>query len=419
MRWFSDKGAGPVETRVEPTFTASAPAQNDLTRPEAWGIVSGGGTAAGKVVTEGTSLSLPAVLQALRILTGVFAMTPLIYYRKGPNGRDRATDSPLYKLLQRDPNEVQTPFAFKELLLSDVVIRGRFNAWISRRTVDYMPVALTRLDPNRVKVLSSFDKAIGYRLFFDAQLPDNTSGRYTASEILHITGMSRDGLTGLDVMSYMREALAGALATQDYSNRFFANDAKPSVILTTPKTMAPEVKVQIRQDWDNAARGSNRAHGTVVADQGLDAKVLSFDNDKSQLIGTRTFQVLDVARMFGIPPHLIFELSKATFANIEQQSLEFVIYHLGPHFERVSQAFTKAFADDDCYYEFLPDAILKSDSKARWEAYKAGREIGVLNADEIRDKENLNHIGGRAGSTYLWPLNFGPAGEPRAPANAN
>lgn len=405
-------GAATPKVRHEPTVSmAGETKESDFQHPSREFLTGwGSGTASGQVVSEKTTLSLPAVMQALRILCGVFAMTPLVYYRRsGTAGKDRADQTPAYRLFHDNPNQVQTPFGFKELMLADVLLAGNFYAYASR---DWRmdPVALTRLEPLQVDPAFSFDRQAGVTAFYDATLPDGTRERFAPRDVWHVAGFGRNGLFGLNPLRYMREAIGGALGTQDFATRFWGNDAKPSVVLTTKQKVPPEVKTQIKDDWNSRFAGSGRSHGVAVLDQELEPKFLSHDNEKNQFLETRTFQVLDVARCFGVPPHLIFELSKATFSNIEHQSLEFVTFHMMPHYTRVAEAATKAFAADGHFFEFLPEALLKGDVKARWEAYRAAREMGVLSADEIRSRENMNAIGGSVGGSYLWPANMNQAG---------
>ncbi|MGY0794257.1 phage portal protein [Azospirillum argentinense] len=411
----------PVVERVEPTLSvpAAAAEPNDFQRPEQWGLTTMGGTSsAGVRVTERTAMSLSAVMQAMRILTGVFAMTPLIYYRRTANGgRERATDSPLYQLFHDQPNGYQTPFGFKELLLADICLAGRYASYISR---DYRqtPTVLTRLDPRGMALAYHFDRQTGITPFFDVTLPDGVRERFGADQVWHIPGFTRDGLTGIDPITYMREVLGGALATTEFANRFWANGAKPGTILKGKGKITKPDKEDIKQDWKARFGGPTNVNEVAVLDQDMTAEFLTHDNEKAQHLETRIFQVSDVSRAFGVPPHLLFELSRSTNNNIEHQSLEFVTYHMTPHYTRVAEAATLAFAEPGCFYEFLPDALLKGDSKSRWESYKAARELGALNTDEIRSRENLNAIGGVVGTSYLWPLNYYIAGTERPKSGA-
>lgn len=416
MGLFDRFRAAPARARVEPVLDApAAGVQASAVQSETqWnGFVFGRQSRAGVVVNERTTIGLPAVLQALRVLSGVFAMTPLHYYRRTADGRERAQDDPIYALLHERPNAYQSAFAFKELMLADILLSGNFFAYVSR---DWRgrPVAITRLRPGYVTVADYFDRATGTELFYDATLPDNSRERFAARDIWHVAGPTRDGEVGLNPLQYMRDALGGAIATADYTSRYWGQDAKPDIALHTDQKMLPPDKDRVRTDWKARFAGPN-GEKVAVLDQGLKPEFLSHNHEESQLLETRQFQVLDVARAFGVPPHLLFDLSRATFSNIEHQSLEFVTFHLGPHYERVASAAARQFAAPGHYFEFLTDALVKGDIKTRWEAYRIQRETGVYSADEIRERENLNPIGGAAGQERWRPANMAIAGAPPEP----
>lgn len=405
---------GQTAARVEPTITAAAPSVQSEGQ---WkGLVGVGGVSkAGVRVTEGTALSIPATLQALRVLAGVFAMTPLHLYLRTPAGRQLASGDPLEVLLSRRPNAHQSPFEFFELMMTDLLLSGNFYAYVSRDRAA-RPVALTRLKPGSVLVSEYFDRAEGQVLFYDATLPDGTRERFAARDIWHVRGMSRDGLLGLNPVAYARDALGGAIATADHAARFWQKGGRPSTVLTSKHTVGPDDKRRMRQDW-NAQHAGADADLVAVLDQELSVQFLNHDMRASQFVETRQFQVVDLARIWGVPPHLIFDLSRSTNNNIEHQSLEFVIYHLGPHYARVAQAATRQFAGDGQYFEHLTDALVRGDLKSRMEAYWLQRQMGIVNANELRRRENEQDIPGAAGTEYWRPGNMGLAGAP-APAPA-
>jgi len=410
--WFRAAEPPPPAPRQEPTLF---PAEASVESETQWrGLVTASRPSrAGVRVDEKAALSLPATLQALRVLTGVFAMTPLHYYRRSPQGRLHADDEAIHQLLHEQPNSHQSAFAFKELLLADVMLAGKFFAYVSR-DMRGRPVALTRLKPDTVLVNEFFDRAEGTMLFFDATLPDGTRERFPARDIWHVPGFTRDGLTGLNPLDYARDALGGAIATADFASRFWANNAQPPVVLKTKHKVDAAVKQRIREDWRARFQGPN-GDSIAVVDQEMEPSFLAHDNQKSQYLETRTFQVVDLARIWGVPPHLIFDLSRATFSNIEHQSLEFITYHMGPHYERVASAATRQFAAPGHYFEFLTDALVRGDLKSRMEAYWQQRQMGMVNADELRRRENLPDIGGPAGREYWRPGNMAVAGSPVAP----
>ncbi len=371
-----------------PSIAAAVDGMNDPAGTTFFNIL--GRVGAGGSVGEQAALSVPAVLRALEVLCGVFAMTPFVYYRRLPDGgKERATASPLYALFHDRPNEVQSIFAFKEVLLGDLLMQGRFASYIHRDPL-YRPSALTRLNPIGLATNQQWDRTDGLELFFDVSLPDGARERLTRNDCWYVPGFSRDGLLGLERLKLVGDTIAAAAATSEFAARFWENNAQPSTILTTKAKVEPADKQKIKVDWLARFCGARNAGGVAVLDQEMDAKFLAHDNKQSQYIETRAFYVVEVARAWGVPPHLLFELSRATFSNIEQQSLEFIIFCMMPHYERVAAAATHAFAEPDHFFEFLPDALLKGDIKSRYEAYAIAIDKGVLNPDEVRGKENMN-----------------------------
>ena len=396
----------PSAFRAEPPVVASS-----VQSESQWkGVFAGGTSKAGVKVTESTALSIPATLQALRVLSGVFAMTPLHLYRKTETGRSPASDDPVETLLARAPNSHQSAFDFFELMMQDMLLAGNFYAYVSRDSRS-RPAALTRLKAGSVVVAEYFDRQNGQILFYDATLPDGSSERFPSRDIWHIKGMSRDGLSGLNPIRYARDAIGGAIATSDHAARFWNKGGRPGTVLTGKGKIPAEDKVKMRADWNAIYNGSD-PDLVAVLDQDLKAEFLSHDMKASQFLETRQFQVVDLARVWGVPPHLIFDLSQATFSNIEQQSLEFVIYHLGPHYARVAQAATRQFAQNGFYFEHLTDALVRGDLKSRMEAYWLQRQMGIVNANELRRRENQNDIPGDAGTEFWRPSNMARAGQP-------
>lgn len=401
-----------ARTRASVQGTSSQ-SNGDLQSPGQWkGLlaVGGGSLVAGARVTEETVLGLPATLQALRILSGVFAMTPLHYYRRGAAGRERVEGGTLQELFHRAPNGFQTAFQYRELMMGDVLLAGAHFAYVSRDTRG-APRALTRLVPGSVTISHFFDRSEGQTLFYDATLPDGSRERFPARDILHIAGFSRDGITGLNPIRYAREAFGGALATGRHANDFWSRGGRIDTVLQAKSRISPEDKSRLRYDWEALHSGPGGSR-TAVLDQDVTANVLNPDHEKGQFLETRQFQVLDLARIWGVPPHLIFDLSRATFGNIEQQSLEFVIYHLGPHFARIEQAVTMRFAEAGYFFEHLTDALVRGDLKSRMEAYWHQRQMGMVSANELRRRENLPDIDGEAGAERWRPGNMSIAGTP-------
>lgn len=368
-------------------ISAGADGMNDVGGSTMLSILGSRGR--GAPIGEGEALSVPAIMRAMEVLCGVFAMTPLIYYRREGEGKERAGDAPQSKLFRERTNSVQNPYLFKEVMLGDLLMRGKSGSFIHRDGL-YRPAALSRLDPNGIAPVQHWDRQDGLEMFYDAQLPDGSRDRLSRNDIWYIPGFSRDGLVGLDRLKLLQGTIEAAAATSEFAARFWENNAQPSTILTAKNKILPADKATMKTDWISRFAGPRNAGAVAVLDQEMDAKFLAHDNKQAQYIETRSFYVVEVARAWGIPPHLLFELSRATFSNIEQQSLEFVVFCMMPHFERVAAAATHQFAEPNHFYEFLTDALVKGDIKSRWEAYSIAIDKGALNPNEVRRMENRN-----------------------------
>lgn len=380
--------SGAVPARSSGQISAAVDGLNDTGGMTFLNILGPSGR--GAPMGEADALSVPAVLRALEVLCGLFAMAPMIYYRRDGDGKVRVDDAPQAVMFRTRANSAQSAYLLKEVMLGDLLMRGKFGSFIHRDGL-YRASSLTRIDPLGIGTpLQHWSKQDGLELFYDVSLPDGMRERLTRNDLWFVPGFSRDGLIGVDRLKLLQDTFEAAAATSQFAARFWQNNAQPSTILTTKaKVEAPE-KTKIRNDWQSRFSGPANAGAVAVLDQEMDAKFLAHDNKQAQYIETRSFYVVEIARAFGVPPHVLYELSRATFSNIEQQSLELILYSMMGHFERVAAAATHQFAEPGHFYEFLTDALLKGDIKSRYEAYSIAIDKGVLNPNEVRRAENRN-----------------------------
>lgn len=402
VRAFSGSEAGAV---------AAADGMND---PGGFTVLNLLGGAGGVSIGEQEAMSLPAVLRALEVLCGLFAMTPVHYYQRQGDEKTRVDDASVAKIFRERPNGVQHPFLFKELMLGDLVMRGRFGSYIHRNAL-YQPSALTRLDPGGIAASTHWDRTDGLEAFYDVLLPDGSQERLTRNDAWVVPGFSRNGLLGIDRLHLLCDTIEAARSTSAFARRFWENNAQPSTILTTKAKVDAAEKTRMRTDWMARFSGSRNAGAVAVLDQEMDAKFLAHDNAKSQYIEVRSFYVVEVARALGVPPHVVFELSRATFSNIEQQSLELILYSMMFHYERVASAMTFQFAESGYFFEFAPEALMKGDLLSRYQAYGLAIDKGILNPNEVRRRENLNDRDG--GDEYRVGSGSMLEGEQIAPAD--
>ena len=376
-----------------------------LRDPEGWRDIIGPTTAAGVRVNVNTALGVPAVLRAVTLLSGAVASLPLKLYRKTDDGRMPATGHPVDRLLQRAPNALMTPFVFKELIMNCLLLNGNFYAYIEYDQAS-RPAALWPMDPNRV-VIEQDDKtgAISYRV-------NTTQGQQVLkpAEVLHVLGMTLDGIRGVSPVTLARESIGGAIAELKHGQSFFKNGANLSGVLQHPGHLGPEAAETLRKSWREKYSGTDNAGKIAVLEEGMTFQPVALSNKDSQWLESRQVTVLDVARIFGVPPALLGHLEKASYSSQEAQNLEFLTHSLRPWLTRIEQAIERSLlADANVYVEFTTGDLLRTNLKDRYDAYRTALAAGFMTVNEVRKLENLPAVEG--GDTLFRPLNMGELGK--------
>ena len=347
-----------------------------------------GGTTAGKTVNERTAMQTTAVYSCVRILAETIASLPLHTYQYTDNGKEKAEEHTLYQLLQHEPNPEMTSFVFRETLMSHLLLWGNAYAQIIRDGRGQV-VALYPLMPDKMTV----DRASNGELFYKYQ-SDKGEVVMRKETVLHIPGLGFDGLMGYSPIAMAKNAIGMAIATEEYGSAFFANGANPGGVLEHPGVVKDPKRV--RESWNTVYQGSSNAHRIAVLEEGMRFTSIGIPPEQAQFLETRKFQINEIARIFRIPPHMIGDLEKSSFSNIEQQSLEFVKYTLDPWVIRWEQSMQKAlFSDSEkskYFIRFSVDGLLRGDYASRMTGYATGRQNGWLSTNDIRELENLNRI---------------------------
>ena len=359
-----------------------------------------GGTTSGKRVDERTAMTVTAVYACVRILSESIAGLPLHVYRYRPDGgKERDITHPLFRLLHDAPNSEMTSFVFRETLMAHLLLWGNAYAQIIRDGRGQV-LALYPLLPSRMRV----DRDDAGRIIYEYSKDGSPPVLLRREDVLHIPGLGFDGLVGYSPIAMARNAVGLALATEEYGSKFFANGANPGGVLEHPGVVKnPE---QLRESWYGQFGGSGKAHKIAVLEEGLKFHAIGIPPEAAQFLQTRKFQTTEIARIFRIPPHLIGDLEKATFSNIEHQSLEFVKYSIGPWVVRWEQALMQALLlpgeKSGFFIRFNLDGLLRGDYKSRTEGYATGRQNGWLSANDIRELEDMNRLPeGQGGDEYL------------------
>ena len=355
-----------------------------------------GGSSSGKRVNERSAMQMTAVYSCVRILSEAVASLPLHVYKYTETGTAKATEHPLYTLLHDEPNPEMTSFVFRETLMTHLLLWGNAYAQVIRNGRGDV-IGLYPLMPDRMTV----DRDDKGRLYYeymvsgdDAPINKKSTVRLSPSDVLHIPGLGFDGLVGYSPIAMAKNAIGLAIATEEYGSKFFANGAAPSGVLEHPGTLKDPAR--IRESWQQTFGGSANSNKIAVLEEGMKYTPISISPEQAQFLETRKFQINEIARIFRVPPHMVGDLEKSSFSNIEQQSLEFVKYTLDPWVSRWEQSIARAlFSADEkkrYYVKFNLDGLLRGDYQSRMNGYAIGRQNGWMSANDIRELENLDRI---------------------------
>ncbi len=354
-----------------------------------------GTSTSGQAVNERSAMQITAVYSCVRILSEAIASLPLHLYKYTDTGTAKATDHLLYFLLHDEPNPEMTSFVFRETLMTHLLLWGNAYAQIIRNGKGEV-IALYPLMPDRMNVDRDESGQIVYEYMVsneDAPINKDSTVKLSPADVLHIPGLGFDGLVGYSPIAMAKNAIGLAIATEEYGSKFFANGATPSGILEFPGTVKePE---RVRESWNKGFGGTN-THKVAILEEGVKYSPISISPNEAQFLETRKFQIDEIARIFRVPPHMIGDLEKSSFSNIEQQSLEFVKYTLDPWVSRWEQSIKRTLLSPDekmsYFAKFNVDGLLRGDYQSRMSGYAIGINNGFMCPNDIRTLENMDMI---------------------------
>jgi HK97 family phage portal protein len=351
-------------------------------------------TSSGVAVDHETAYTHSAVFRAIFLLSSLVGILPINKYRRVSNGNLEKINDRTTRLL-REPSYVQTGQIFRETVHNRVLTWGNGYARIIRNGA-FEPIELRILDSSKVNMRET-DGQFFYEI---------TGGERLAPEyILHIPALTTDGYVGKSPIQIAKESIGGGLALQKYGNEFIANGSKQSGILMHPMTLGDKGIQNLRQSFNKNLK--DKSGGVMILEEGMKYQNITIPPDQAQFLASRKFSVTEIARWFGIPPHFLSDLDRATFSNIEHQSVEFVVYSLMPWLKRWEEELNKKFLTedekDDFFYKFNVNALLRGDQKSRYEAYKSALQMSWMNINEVRELEEMNKIEG--GDKFFIDMN--------------
>ena len=355
-----------------------------------------GQSTSGEYVNERSSLQISAVYACVRILSEAIASLPFQLYRTtSDGGREKARDHPLYFLLAKEPNPEMTSIVFRETMMLQALLWGNAYAQIVRNGRGEVEM-LYPLQSSRMKV----DRDEKGKLYYEYTLTvgdaktmkgKSTTVRLRYEEVLHIPALSFDGIVGNSVIALAKNTLGLAIATETFASKLFKNGARPGGVLEHPGTLKDPEK--LRQSWQDTFGGSGNSNKVAVLEEGVHYQPITISPEEAQFIDSRKFSVQEIARIFRVPPHMLGDLERSTYNNVEEMSLDFVKYTLEPWIILWEQSVEKALLTKeekmDYFVRMNVDGLLRGDFRTRMEGYRIGINCGVYSVNEVRRLEDM------------------------------
>lgn len=365
------------------------------------------GTAnSGERVDEKSAMQIATVYACVRLLAESVAQLPLHLYRytDGGIGKEMAAEHSLYPLIHRQPNPEMSSFTWRETMMTHLLLWGNSFNQIIRDGKNGI-LGLYPLLPENVEV-DRDDHGELYYVYhaYTDEAPGemNKDIYFRRDEILHIPGLGFNGLVGFSPIAMMKNALGTNLAVEKYGSAFFKNGAQPSGVLEHPGVLKDPEK--IRRNWSAVYGGANNAHQVALLEEGMSYKPISLPPEDSQFLSTRQFGVEEICRIFRVPPHMVQDLQRATFNNIEHMGIEFVMHTLMPWLVRIEQAMIKDLLveeeQNDLFPKFNVDGLMRGDYKSRMEGYAIAINNGIMSVNDVRRLENLDPLDEAEGGDF-------------------
>lgn len=365
---------------------------------------------AGVAVTDETAMRISTVYACVRLIAETISTLPLHLYRREGRRKEIATEHPLYELLHDQPNALMTSVQMRDQMQAAVSLTGNAFARVIRDNLG-VPKEIIPIHPSRVQVRPSKS---GNNLVY---VIDGGKERYLSGDIWHLTGFTLDGLMGLSPIRYHRDTFGGALAAERHAAATFGNMARPSGILKHPGELDDEAIEDLRKSWQ-AAHGGDKVGTVAVLEEGMEFQQLTMSMEDLQYIEQRKFSRSEIASLYRVPPHMVGDLERATFSNIEHQGLEFKQYTILPVAVRWEASIRRDLllpSERQRYFpKFNLEGLNRGDMKTRFDSYTKAIQWGIYSPNDALELEDRNPREG--GDVYLTPLNMQPSGETPAPA---
>lgn len=349
------------------------------------------------VVDSDKALTFTAVWSAIKLLSEAVSSLPMGVFTDDDGNKYPDTSNPLYNIIKYKPNNYQSRSTFLEKIMMDILTNGNSYVFIERNGAG----KVTQLLPLNFDDVTITTKD-GY-LFYETK-----NGFFDSSDILHFKTLSQDGIVGLSPIDQCKNAIGWGMAVEEFGNTFFKSGAKLSGVLQTDRALSETAIDRLRNSFNNVYSSLSGANQTAILEEGLTFKPVSINPDQAQFLASRTFSIEEVGRIFRVAPHLLYDLSKSSFNNVEMQSQEFLTFSLLPYLIKIEQEMNlKLFTSNELgktFIEFNVNGLLRGNVKDRSDYYRTMINIGAMSINEVRRKENMNKI--EDGDKHFMQMNM-------------
>lgn len=387
-----------------------------LSSPSQWlSSMFSGSSASGVSVTTKNALEHTPVYACVNILSETIATIPFFTYKEEIKSKkmhkNKAKTHALYPILHDEPNDDMTSVDYWQLVMVDLLLRGNHYSQIIRNNANKI-VAIYPLVADNIQVLRLENGKLGYLYTHSTygQVP------LDSKEVLHFKGMTTDGIMGVSPISYNRHTIGASIAMETFGSTLFKNGANPSGVVSGKgvKSMSDKAFERFKTSFRESYTGLMNAGKPLILEDGFDFTPVTISNKDGQYLESRKFTKSEIASIFRVPSHMINELDKATFSNIEHQSMQFVVDAVRPYAVRIEKECKRklltAAEKKNHSMKFLLAALLRGDTKTRYEAYESAITKGCwMSRNEARELEDLNPVEGL--DEMIIPLNYAKEGE--------
>ncbi len=400
--------------RVEPRIKAMSPENpsTSLSNPDAWMVdwAGGGASFAGPMVSERSAMRSSTVYRCVSLVAGLIASLPLGVFERTKTGRETAINHRCYPLLHDEPNDLMGSFTWRELIGSDLLLGGNHYSLIERdnanRVVGFLPLQRQTVTPYRDNGLTKYRVTV-----------DTGTVVVEQADMIHVPGIGYDGLRGMSPIAIVGKQPIGLdLAMTEQAGRFHANGVVTSGAVEVPQAMNPDVFKRVKQQFTDRHSGLENVGKPIFLDGGSKWVPMSMTNADAQTLETHRFEVTQICRIFGVPPHMVGEVERTTSwgTGIEQQAIGFLRFTLEPWLKRIEDEFQrKLFSRTRYYSEFNRDALLAMDSAARSNMLNSAIQNGRMTPAEARQIDNLPFLPNS--DRLFMPVNLAPIDNISAP----